>query len=404
MARWVHVADTKLIMLAPVCVGLWQHNYFPAKKRLAHNNQPNNKKANKKGQRLAWSCHCCHHHCCHHWWSQRIVVVVICQAPRLLPPPCLLPLLHCWSWRQRSWWFQCIFVIVCRATVPPLAATPPPAAPLSSLLLSLLLSLVLMLALAAVLMRFDVVRPATMPPPTAPSSASLVLLSSSSSSSLLLSSLLLSLLLLSSLPYFLLLLVLLLSTSSPLLFVFVVVAVPSSSLLSLLPSSCLADCYIFCPPASVTAITIAHCLCHHPMPLSHHSLLHLRCRHLSHCTAASLVMPLLCWLVVALLTCQQSTTRHDIWREKKIKSCNVGNMSPCWADKLGWHEDMSSKLTFWRHQICHHFQLSLYAYVPDWKVKKHNMYVQSECGKQSKVNYRFNHDIMASFSLDCHPE
>ncbi len=36
--------------------------------------------------------------------------------------------------------------------------------------------------------------------------------------------------------------------------------------------------------------------------------------------------------------------------------------------------------------------------------KKHFIYVQCGCGKQSKVNYRLNHDIMASFPLDSHPE
>ncbi len=36
--------------------------------------------------------------------------------------------------------------------------------------------------------------------------------------------------------------------------------------------------------------------------------------------------------------------------------------------------------------------------------EKHFMYVQCRCGKQSKVKYRLNHDIMASFLLDSHPE
>jgi hypothetical protein len=53
---------------------------------------------------------------------------------------------------------------------------------------------------------------------------------------------------------------------------------------------------------------------------------------------------------------------------------------------------------------CNGVRVHLCAYVPDWKVKKHVMYIQCGCGKQSKVNYRLNHDIMASFPLDCHPE
>jgi hypothetical protein len=31
-------------------------------------------------------------------------------------------------------------------------------------------------------------------------------------------------------------------------------------------------------------------------------------------------------------------------------------------------------------------------------------YVHYGCGKQSKVDYSLNHHIMASFSLDSHPE
>jgi hypothetical protein len=38
------------------------------------------------------------------------------------------------------------------------------------------------------------------------------------------------------------------------------------------------------------------------------------------------------------------------------------------------------------------------------KRKKHFIYIQCGCGKQSKVNYRLNHDTMASFLLDSHPE
>ncbi len=78
---------------------------FPAKKKLAHNNQPNNKEANKKGQRLAQHHHHCHHCCCCHRWSQRIVVVIVCHMPCLLLLPRLLLLLRCQSRRQCSWQF-----------------------------------------------------------------------------------------------------------------------------------------------------------------------------------------------------------------------------------------------------------------------------------------------------------
>jgi hypothetical protein len=95
-------------------------------------------------------------------------------------------------------------------------------------------------------------------------------------------------------------------------FVLIIVAVPSSLLSSLLLSSFLADCYICRCPASVATITVVYCIRHHPMPLSSCSLLHRHCQHLSHCIAASLDVPLPCWLIVALPTCWQSITQHNI--------------------------------------------------------------------------------------------
>ncbi len=53
---------------------------------------------------------------------------------------------------------------------------------------------------------------------------------------------------------------------------------------------------------------------------------------------------------------------------------------------------------------CNNVRVHLYAYVPHQRMKKHFINVQCGCGKQSKVNYRLNHDIMASFPLDSHPE
>ncbi len=59
-------------------------------------------------------------------------------------------------------------------------------------------------------------------------------------------------------------------------------------------------------------------------------------------------------------------------------------------------------LTQLRH--CNGVRVHLYAYVNHWKVKKHFIYVHYGCGKQSKVDYSLNQDIMASFPLDSHPE
>ncbi len=49
-------------------------------------------------------------------------------------------------------------------------------------------------------------------------------------------------------------------------------------------------------------------------------------------------------------------------------------------------------------------RVHLYVYIPNLKGKKHFIYVLCGCGKQSKVNYKLNHDTMASFLLDSHPE
>ncbi len=54
---------------------------------------------------------------------------------------------------------------------------------------------------------------------------------------------------------------------------------------------------------------------------------------------------------------------------------------------------------------CNNVRVHLYAYVPHWKERKHFIYVHCGCGKKaSKVDYRLNRDIMASFLLNSHPE
>jgi hypothetical protein len=78
-----------------------------------------------------------------------------------------------------------------------------------------------------------------------------------------------------------------------------------------------------------------------------------------------------------------------------------------------------SNITLWHHfhltvtQICQNltqlrwcngWRLHWYAYVPHWKVLQHFIHVQYGCEKQSKVVYSLNHNIMASFLLDSHPE
>ena len=53
---------------------------------------------------------------------------------------------------------------------------------------------------------------------------------------------------------------------------------------------------------------------------------------------------------------------------------------------------------------CNGVRVHLYTYVPHWKVLKHFIYGQHGCEKQSAVVYSLNHDIMASFPLNNHPE
>jgi hypothetical protein len=53
---------------------------------------------------------------------------------------------------------------------------------------------------------------------------------------------------------------------------------------------------------------------------------------------------------------------------------------------------------------CNDVRVHLYAYIPNCKGKNHFIYVLCGCGKQSKVDVRLNHDIMASFLVDSQPE
>ncbi len=73
-----------------------------------------------------------------------------------------------------------------------------------------------------------------------------------------------------------------------------------------------------------------------------------------------------------------------------------------------WHHFHSTVTKNYQNLIqlwqCNDVRVHLYAYIPHWKVNKHFIYVQCGCGKQSKVNYRLNHDMMASFPFDSHPE
>ncbi len=53
---------------------------------------------------------------------------------------------------------------------------------------------------------------------------------------------------------------------------------------------------------------------------------------------------------------------------------------------------------------CNGVRVHSYAYVNHWKVKINFIYVHYGCGKQSKVDYSLNHDIMASFPHNSHPK
>ncbi len=79
----------------------------------------------------------------------------------------------------------------------------------------------------------------------------------------------------------------------------------------------------------------------------------------------------------------------------------------------------ASTMTSWHHfhstvtqnfqnltqlQRCNSVRVHLYAYVPHWKVLKQFLDIHYGCEKQSKVVISLDHDIMASFPLDSHPE
>ncbi len=53
---------------------------------------------------------------------------------------------------------------------------------------------------------------------------------------------------------------------------------------------------------------------------------------------------------------------------------------------------------------CNGVRVHSCAYVPHKKAEKHFIHVHYGCRKQSKVECSLNHDIMASFPLDIHPE
>ncbi len=55
-------------------------------------------------------------------------------------------------------------------------------------------------------------------------------------------------------------------------------------------------------------------------------------------------------------------------------------------------------------QRCDSVRVHLYAYLPHWKVLKHFLGVHYGYENQSKVVISLDHDIMASFPLDSHPE
>ncbi len=87
------------------------------------------------------------------------------------------------------------------------------------------------------------------------------------------------------------------------------------------------------------------------------------------------------------------------------------------GSNLQW--STASTITSWHHfhltvaKICRNLtqlwqcngvRVHSYAYVPHKKVENHFIHVHYGCGKQSKVQNSLNHDIMASFRLDSHPE
>ncbi len=72
-----------------------------------------------------------------------------------------------------------------------------------------------------------------------------------------------------------------------------------------------------------------------------------------------------------------------------------------WSTASSITKDCQNLTQLWQ---CNGVRKHSYAYVPHWRVEKYFIYVHYGCGKQSKVDYSLNNDVMASFPLDSHPE
>ncbi len=104
---------------------------------------------------------------------------------------------------------------------------------------------------------------------------------------------------------------------------------------------------------------------------------------------------------------RQSWHKRENWSKEMLIACTIINVVVLFWPLRPSHfhsSDTKNCYNLTRPQQCNSVRMHSDDYVPHWKVNKHFMYVQYGCGKQSKVVYTLNHDIMASFPLDSHPE
>ena len=109
------------------------------------------------------------------------------------------------------------------------------------------------------------------------------------------------------------------------------------------------------------------CCCHHlcPLPppppnavvLSFFVALPLPTPQSSHCHLSCWTSPVLAGCCIANMSAINNTTQHMTCK-KTSKVAILATCWPCQANTLGQHEDMSSKLTYWWHPKCQHFQLN----------------------------------------------
>ncbi len=141
-----------------------------------------------------------------------------------------------------------------------------------------------------------------------------------------------------------------------------------------------------------------------PQPL-HHGLISTRLS-----PRIAKILPISCVVKVQGCTHMPTCLIERCWNTLYMSNMDVGsNLQWSTASTISsWHHFHPTVTQYCQNltqlRQCNGVRVHSYAYVNHWKVKKHFIYVHYGCGKKSKVDYSLNHDIMASFLLNSHPE